>query len=59
MEDYTHMFDDAPSKAAWHELTTALTQVGQEVARRNAMNENRRRPFLSFATERIETAVSI
>merc|ERR1712139_445291 len=56
VDDYTHMFDDAPSKAAWSRFTVGLRVVGQRVEQRN---KHRRRPFLSFATDRIETAISI
>jgi len=58
MEDYTHLFDDDASKGLWRGFTEGLRQVGARVAQRNA-GPGRRRPFLSFATDRIETAVSI
>lgn len=56
VEDYTHMFDDEESKATWRRFTDNLRAVGARVDQRNA---GRPRPFLSFATARIETAVSI
>ena len=56
LEDYTHMFDDEPSKALWRTLTADLSTLGATVAQRNTQ---RRRPFKSFDTSTIETGVSI
>ena len=56
MEDYTYLFDKPASKKAWKTMTDSLADLKTRVAERN---EKRKRKFLVFETDRIETTISI
>lgn len=56
LEDYTHMFLDAPAQQMWLKLSADLRQLGRTV---NTRNQGRSRPFTVFDSEHIETSVGI
>lgn len=61
MEDYSHMFEDAPSKALWKTLTADLANFKTVVDARNSRTAVplRKRPYLGFDPSTIETGISI